>query len=143
MQSVVYQKLMRIGRWQRVLAALLLGMAFFDLAVIDVVSPQLCDDGFLSATNFVPAHAAVEGIGEKVVIEVAIDVQDFLPQQEEHSEAPPTSTDEDCFCCCSHILPGYAFDAGPMWGGQRANVATVCSLPSAPPQDTFHPPRFA
>jgi hypothetical protein len=38
--------LMKLGYLRRGMAILLLAFAFFDLAVIDIIAPQLCNDGF-------------------------------------------------------------------------------------------------
>lgn len=52
--------------------------------------------------------------------------------------------EEDCFCCCAHVLPALAFT--------RAATAELRSpeppqkqqsLPSSPLQLPYHPPRFA
>ena len=52
--------------------------------------------------------------------------------------------EEDCFCCCAHVLPGFGFTGvisdGP---GQLAIVSELNSLPSPPLPNTYHPPRFA
>ncbi len=63
-------------------------------------------------------------------------------QPDQPSDKAPC--DEDCFCCCAHVLPGLGF-------------ASICNselkspqkplekdfLPSPPLQSTYHPPRFA
>jgi hypothetical protein len=66
--------------------------------------------------------------------------EDSLPGQVP-DEAPH---EEDCFCCCAHVLPGLAFI--------RAATAELRSLeppqkheslPTPPLQLPYHPPRFA
>lgn len=149
--------MIRIGRWQQVVAVLMLGLAFVDLAVIDLFVPQLCNDGYAVMpnaapgrnaadgvmTNAAPAQNATQGFDESAAVKVAVSNQGSLPPQDSHSDSSPASTDEDCFCCCSHVLPGYVFNAEAMPMSVRVNVLSVASLPSPPPQDTFHPPRFA
>lgn len=66
--------------------------------------------------------------------------EDSLPGQD--SEQAPH--EEDCFCCCAHVLPALAFT--------RAAAAELkspeppqkqASLPSPPLRLPYHPPRFA
>jgi len=52
-------------------------------------------------------------------------------------------TDDDCFCCCSHILPSPALSVGVSGVKPPAARPSDSSLPSAPPRSTFHPPRLA
>ena len=66
--------------------------------------------------------------------------EDSLPGQVPE-EAPH---EEDCFCCCAHVLPGLAFT-------RAANAELRSpeppqkhqSLPTPPLQLPYHPPRFA
>jgi hypothetical protein len=58
----------------------------------------------------------------------------------EHSSAP-ASGEEECFCCCTHILPGIHFDAASLEAILPEQDLTNPHLPSPPPQNTFHPPR--
>jgi hypothetical protein len=60
----------------------------------------------------------------------------------EHSSAP-ASTQEECFCCCTHILPSIHFAAASLDTTLPENDLTNPHLPSPPPQNTFHPPRFS
>ena len=59
------------------------------------------------------------------------------PQEQEPHE-------EDCFCCCAHVLPGavigslVAFDLTSL-----PSPPGMASLPSPPLRGTYHPPRFA
>ena len=52
--------------------------------------------------------------------------------------------EEDCFCCCAHVLPGLAFTAAT--SGQLTSLQRPLeqeSLPSPPLPLQYHPPRFA
>jgi hypothetical protein len=127
---------MKLGYLRRGMAVLLLVIAFFDLAVIDIIAPQICNDGF-------PTIAGAEKFDQGATFEVAIGVRKSFPQQDSHSESSPDSTEEDCFCCCSHILPCFSVDYVTPNTTPRVNIALIASLPTPPPQDTFHPPRVA
>jgi hypothetical protein len=117
MKSGVYHKLVRMGRWQRFVTVLLLALAFVDITLIDAVSPQICNDGAESPAGFIVAGS--------------------------NSDSTPASTDEDCFCCCSHIILDCAFNFGTLIPGVRLSIPSSEILPSPPSQDTFHPPRLA
>jgi hypothetical protein len=134
---------MKPGYLRRGVAILLLAIAFFDLAVIDIIVPQICNDGFPAIAGAAPAQKAVEKFGHNASVEAAIGVQSSLPQQDSHSDSSPDSTEEDCFCCCSHVLPCFSVDYVTPNTTPRVNIALIASLPTPPPQDTFHPPRLA
>lgn len=117
---------MNPGYLRRGMAVLLLAIAFVDLAVIDIIAPQICNDGFFTIAGAAPAQN---------------DAEKF--DQDSHSESSPASTEEDCFCCCSHVLPCFSVDYITPNTTPRVNIALIASLPTPPPQDTFHPPRVA
>jgi hypothetical protein len=135
--------LMKLGYLRRGIVILLLAIAFVDLAVIDMIAPQLCNDGFATMAVAAPQQNAAENLDQKATVEAAISDQGSLPQQNSHSDSSPDSTEEDCFCCCSHILPGYTVNHMTLNTMPRVDIPLIASLPSPPPQDTFHPPRSA
>jgi hypothetical protein len=135
--------LMKPGYLRRGMAVLLLAIAFFDLAVIDIIAPQICNDGFFTIAGAAPVQNDAEKFDQDATVEVAIGVRNSLPQQDSHSESSPASTEEDCFCCCSHVLPCFSLDYVTPNTTPRVNIALIASLPTPPPQDTFHPPRMA
>jgi hypothetical protein len=134
---------MKPGYLRRGMAVLLLAIAFFDLAIIDIISPQICYDEFSTIAGAAPAQNVAETFDQDAAVEVAIGVRNSLPQQDSHSESSPASTEEDCFCCCSHILPCFSVDCITPNTTPRVNIPLIASLPTPPPQDTFHPPRMA
>ena len=57
------------------------------------------------------------------------------------SEAP---RDEDCFCCCAHVLPSPVFvDSGIAVLAQLRAVPLRTTLPTAPIHSLYRPPRSA
>jgi hypothetical protein len=58
--------------------------------------------------------------------------------QPERSELP----DYDCLTWCPHVLLGSAFTVVVQSKTTLITNENVLLLPSAPPQDTFHPPRL-
>jgi hypothetical protein len=142
MRSKAYHRLIKNVNWRHVLAFLLLGIVSFDLTVIDMISPQRCEDGSGAIAGVIPAEPAenAEGrSGQNTAVKVAITDQDSLPQQ----NSSPASAGDDCFCCCSHVLPVHTINQVTLNTMPRINVPSIETLPSPPPQDTFHPPRLA
>jgi len=123
-----------MGSWQRTVAVLLLALAFVDITLIDAVSPQFCGDGAGSPAGFIVADAARA---------TTVENQNTRTDRDSHSDSMPASTDEDCFCCCSHILLGYTFNVSTLIQRVRLNIPSSDILPNPPPQGTFHPPRLA
>lgn len=56
----------------------------------------------------------------------------------------PTHSDEDCFCCCAHVLPGHG--AAPVSISELSPSfarLTVIDVASPSLKGPYHPPRFA
>lgn len=52
--------------------------------------------------------------------------------------------DEDCFCCCSHVVPSPLFvDIVGAIVNLPTHSEADTSIPSAPLHTPYHPPRFA
>src|SRR5215475_819395 len=129
-----FQSLMRMGRLRRGIAIFLLAMAFFDIAVVDLFFPQLCGDGQVSLLGSRPVESS-----EKIVDEFAATRnQDPQPIQDSHQ----SGTDEDCFCCCSHIIPSPHVSVAALNCPPRPDDPAIPSFPSSSPHGVFHPPRL-
>ena len=126
---------MKSNRLRGGIVILLLALAFVDLTLIDLISPQLCNDELLGPALL---HSA-ESAEQRVAVLQQTSQNDSEPGR--GSQSPVT--DEDCFCCCSHIIPSYSIDVIEPVSGPRINLLLTGALPSPPPQDTFHPPRHA
>lgn len=135
MQSKLLQSLMRLDRLRRGVAIFLLAFAFFDLAVVDMFSPQLCGDEQVSHSLTGPVDSTEEVAGEAG----AIKTHDSQPGQDSHQ----SPIDEDCFCCCSHIIPGVCISVAVLNGSPQPGASAISSLPLSPPRDAFHPPRLS
>lgn len=58
------------------------------------------------------------------------------------SQAP--HDDEDCFCCCAHVLPALRITPELMAEVKVPTSPTGVESPSSPPlRTTYRPPRFA
>ena len=124
---------------QRAVALLLLSLTFFDLTVIDLFAPELCEgaSAIVAATPATTALNAAPRDGQLTT------TTDNLNSPQPSIPAAPECFEEDCFCCCAHILPSAYFRL-PALPAPLARVAVLTILPlSAPPAVTFRPPRFA
>ncbi|MEP7271091.1 MAG: hypothetical protein ABI882_06280, partial [Acidobacteriota bacterium] len=126
--------LLRSRRIHRSLAILLLAFAVFDMAIVDTFFPQLCNDE--------QALTASSTVNEPGRLSTSERLTAGTHRSEPTPDSHPDSLDEDCFCCCSHILPAFAVgEVNPT----EMNLITSLedSLPSAPSQSTYRPPRNA
>lgn len=62
------------------------------------------------------------------------------PVQDDPSQ---TAGCDECFCCCSHILPTQAFTSQTVTPDVPSARTGFSTFPLSPPRDTFHPPRSA
>jgi hypothetical protein len=131
----LYQNLMKLGRLRRGIAIFLLAFAFFDLSIVDVFFPQLCGDEQVSSSSASPGEAPEKIANEK------LSIRSHDSQQTQDSSQ--SSIDEDCFCCCSHIIPGVIVNVADMNGAPQPHDPRIASLPSSPPHGAFHPPRLS
>lgn len=69
----------------------------------------------------------------------------FLATDDSQPKPPsnPSSNEEECFCCCSHILPTVQFDLAILNAEPTVFVLTDTVLPVPPSQSQFHPPRLS
>lgn len=128
------QYLLRSQRLRGSLVGILLAFAFFDLAIVDTCFPQLCNDEQEMHFFASPIESATTATDEPGAIA-------NHDQQPTH-DSIPTPSDEDCFCCCSHIVLGYAIGAVTSSAPPGIGLPMDDILPSPPPQDTYRPPRF-
>ena len=106
----------------------------------DLLAPQICAEerGFAlpqsiisKSPDYLPVAYAT-GLG--------LDANDSEKNQTPNQH----SQDEDCFCCCSHLVPGSVFD-----GNSIAEVKTKSigidhiEIPLPLPDTPYHPPRLA
>jgi hypothetical protein len=139
---------MRLDHLRRSIAIFLLAFVFFDMAVIDVFFPQLCGDGAASPSLTTPVEST-----DKPTEKVAADKSmakgaAALAPARDHGPRPGQDShqslaDEDCFCCCSHIIPSPHINVGALNYSPQLDDPAIFSLPLSPPHDAYHPPRFS
>lgn len=108
----------------------------------DILMPQyFCDDeiGGISLPTVAASLTAQEHAGDGDP-RVGADSDDSRSRQP--SDTSPH--EEDCFCCCAHILPSLPVAPGETFQARQPMAAFVNDpLPSPPLQSTYHPPRIA
>lgn len=124
------------GLLHRWLVVVMLAYAFGDLCS-DSVSPQQCCEWM---DNLTISHSADRG-SIAGVSDAALSIT--APVESEQESSVPSDTDEDCFCCCGHMLPAVHFNAPVI--EVRACLASLTKtvLPAAHPQKKFNPPRLS
>ncbi|HEU0177480.1 MAG TPA: hypothetical protein VFV58_24720 [Blastocatellia bacterium] len=126
---------MKLNRLRRGIAIFLLAMAFFDMAIVDLFFPQLCGDDQVSILGAIPVEST-----EKIADEFAA-TRNQNPQPAQDSRE--SGTDEDCFCCCSHIIPSSHVSVAALNCPPQPYDPADTSFPSSSPHDVFHPPRLS
>lgn len=129
--------LMKPRRLHRGIAIFFLIFTFADLSFADILAPQLCED-----------REELPGLSQAVTSDatsVAPDRVSLTAADSSRTEHPsqPTGIEDDCFCCCSHIIPGSHVTVADLSDHPRPSALQINALPSSPPQDTFHPPRLS
>jgi hypothetical protein len=102
----------------------------------DLTVPQFCGEE-MGIPKFAEASAST-GIRTDAA---------FATDASESRQDPPserTHSDEDCFCCCTHVLPGHttAPVAVPELNSSFRALKKIDAA-SPPLQGPYHPPRFA
>ncbi len=134
MKSGYYKHRINRARAFRVVAILFLVYTGLDIAV-----PQLCCEEF--SYPGITQLTAVSDISAPAKTFSAIDAA----KNSSRDPAPPEhSRDEDCFCCCTHVLPGHV--TAPIAIAELSpDVAALTKIDVNSPliQGPYHPPRFA
>jgi hypothetical protein len=135
MQSMAGHTLLRRNRLYRGMAIFFLIFALVDLTIIDLAFPQLCE------SDISPMPTSLSAINSTYLSGTVFAAASTGDDDDRDQRSEPECEEEDCFCCCSHIVPGVPLSIAPLGLKTMAAVAAITSLPSPPPQSTYHPPR--
>jgi hypothetical protein len=117
-----------------------IAMLFLLHSGVDMLFPQICngEESFGGSFNSTWLSARVD---EEVGRAFAVDGSSEFPDDQ---RSDPQHRDEDCFCCCTHVMPSPVF-ASPDDAELVISRSTVASIfiPSAPSDNPYHPPRLA
>ena len=117
-----------------------IAMLFLLHSGVDMLFPQLCNEEELSGASLSSTLLSSPNHGEVGKAFAAINSNEFPDDQ----RSDPQHRDEDCFCCCTHVMPSPVF-ASPGDAElviSRGAVHRVF-IPSAPSDNPYHPPRLA
>lgn len=124
------------GRLVRVIALL-----FLIHAGADLVFPQLCSEEPLGLT-INQAFAATEE--SNISYQAAAGRFRGSNESGENPRREESPREEDCFCCCTHVMPSSLFvDSSVVDANLGKSFQPHLSIISAPLNTPDHPPRFA
>jgi hypothetical protein len=103
----------------------------------DLSIPQLCG-GELGGYSLPNASLPFSN-GQSDELSLSAAPEQPQPQESEGSEHP----EEDCFCCCSHIVPGSHFNVALLCLKSPVRPQANQFLPTSLPDIPFHPPRLS
>ena len=113
-----------------------IAMLFLLHSGVDMLFPQLCNEESFGG-SFNRTWLVATNESEPLVVDSS---REFPDDQRSN----PQHRDEDCFCCCTHVMPSAVFaspdDAEPIIS---KSTGPRIFIPSAPADNPYHPPRFA
>jgi hypothetical protein len=127
----------RRRRFARAIAILFLIYTGFDLA-----SPELCKGDALGDSSGKPVMVTTRRDANEI-IEVSNSIEQSTRQDQNQFPEQPAN-DEDCFCCCTHVIPGtitVSLESADAAAPSRILDHLSILSPTLPSE--FHPPRFA
>lgn len=110
-------------------------------AFVDIAAPELCGEKFASLFTVNELSSKAQSSNGSITPPSSNFHAEGCP--ENHSQPNPAHADDECFCCCSHVLPinifsvTNAIDLKPLLTSLNHSF-----LPSSPPRSLFHPPRL-
>ena len=117
------------GRFARFIVILFLGYAG-----VDIANPQLCNDEFAPSSVLLAETRAEEP-------STGVSIGDSEKSEQREQPSRPHSED-DCFCCCTHVLPGVTtHPSGAFDVISQGLTLMPQSVTSAHLMALYHPPR--
>lgn len=115
------------------------GIAVFFLlfTLADLTFSGFCCDEFIELSP----SAQTQSLPDTMTSADTADTDDSNQQGKQHSQSG--AMEEDCFCCCIHILPVTVQDSSGIAVIQHQYLVQPVNLPTAWLNGTDHPPRSA
>jgi hypothetical protein len=129
-------KLLRQNYLRRWFAVALLVCASADLCA-DLVSPQRCAEWLSNLAISEPSDIAPPSQQPDTTATMT------AGQSQPEQPSLPSNSDDECFCCCAHTLPGRHFSVALFINEQPGLCLSNRSLPVPPSPSPFHPPRLS
>ena len=137
-RSLSYMKLgLNIREFRRSRLLRVIALLFLIHSAVDMLFPQLCNEENLVGGGFSSTSLPSANDSEAFVVNNSSELPD-------DQSSDPQHRDEDCFCCCAHVMPSPLF-ANPDDAELVISRSTVhrIFIPSAPSDNPYHPPRLA
>ena len=114
-------------------------MLFLVQAGAELLFPELCQEEGTMSRSVIAAHVSKDKVALAFVVAVS-----SSPESRDNQIPDHENRDEDCFCCCTHVMPSPVFDPPEnlvlkTQDGSPENVF----IPTAPTRSPYHPPRSA
>lgn len=115
------------------------GVALFFIlfTFADLLIPQLCKEEMGGRSLPVASPTSSPNDSDELSFSAASD------RSEQEQSKSSEHSDEDCFCCCSHIVPGSRFSVDLLELNSPVRNLADHSLPTSLPNTPFHPPRLS
>jgi hypothetical protein len=123
----------KLRTWQRNISLVLLLFCFFDMVIVDVLFPEACERESTILGNISTSLPTAQSLSPII----------HIPQEEQQTPTDSTPVEDDCFCCCAHIVPVEHFKFPPLVVQTSAITAVPQNLPTSPFTGLFRPPRLA
>lgn len=110
-------------------------LSFLVLTAMDICSPEACAEELLGLPAAL-THQAEGGCsddGPPLAGDAGTESHD--------PSAPAHSGEEDCFCCCAHIITVAHFGGMSERAARHLSAFLPVTLPTGPPLAPFRPPR--
>lgn len=122
----------------------LIAIFFVVFTFVDISSPRQCCEEFVAFANSAERAATTNSDVLNEAARTDEGTPSILSSDSQPTQpATPSSTEEeDCFCCCSHVLPGLSFSVAVVhFNSLKAEPQQDCLL-TPPRRALYHPPRF-
>ena len=110
---------------------------FFLFTVADLANPHLCAEE-MGLAALPSATVKCPAVDQTIIASS----KDSSNSHREDAPAPAHS-EEDCFCCCSHIIPSQNFIVHNVLPESSDTDSIVLMLPTGLPDQHYHPPRLS
>ena len=119
-----------------------IALMFLIYTAMDLAAPGVCRGEALGDGRPGLVAAAKRPTNQNTTTSIGHKESTSNQPTNEPSERP--SDDDDCFCCCSHVIPGSVIGNIAVTDIRSISAyLEYVSVPSPPLARTFHPPRFA
>jgi hypothetical protein len=114
---------------------LVVAIILLSIPAPELVAPGICPEDL-------QGMPPIRAIGEHLHA-LHGDTAAALSKPQSHSNQADLPFEEDCFCCCHHIVPQLVFAPSEREICARVIPEAVQDVPSRATDPPYHPPRFS